>query len=239
MRSHTTTSNKNAIVAPLLLVTLLFLSSSGRTLAFYNNGAATTFGGMAPTRQPLDRSTLYSRQRQRQSTVNTGNSLIRLWAVITEERTETNRSTRRRTSRDYDYNDDDVDDDDDDYNDLEYMMDNQASRAWDDPFHILLLGQTFEKPKVTIPYVAGSLEYVLTMPRTEATELSRFAKMEGLACLGTWPRDECLTLGRQLQVRDIECRVVPFCPGGQRGWQAKDSSSSSNAGGADKVNQGV
>ena len=183
-----------------------------------------------------------SRQQQHQRPAKLhGSRCSLLAAVVTEERTETERrtttTTPRRTSREYDNDDDD---DDDDYNDLEYMMDNQASRAWDDPFHILLLGQTFEKPKVTVPYVAGSLEYVLTMPRIEATELSRFAKAEGLACLGTWPREECLTLGRQLQVRDIECRVVPFCPGGQRGWQAKDSSSSNSAGaGADKVNPWV
>lgn len=231
MKSHPTI---NAFVAPVpfLVMTLLFLS--GRTLAFYNNGAS-SFG--MSTRRPLDHSSLYdSRQPQRQKLQG-----MRLWAVVTEERTETDRTTRR-TSRENDHVDDD-DDDDDDYKDLEYMMDNQESRAWDEPFHILLLGQTFEKPKVTIPYVAGSLEYVLTMPRTEATELSRFAKSQGLACLGTWPREECLTLGRQLQVRDIECRVVPFCPGGQRGWQAKDSSANAGANNnnnnSDKVNQGI
>jgi hypothetical protein len=194
---------------------------------------------MTRTARPLDRSSLFRRQHQSlHNSMSGGNSLMRLAAVVTEERTETDRTTLRRTSRDYDNDrNDDDDDDDDDYKDLEYMMDAQESRAWEDPFHILLLGQTFEKPKVTIPYVAGSLEYVLTMPRTEATELSRFAKQEGLACLGTWPREECLTLGRQLQIRDIECRVVPFCQGGQRGWQAKDSSNANSEN--NKVNQGV
>jgi hypothetical protein len=235
---------KNAFVSSSFLAMTLLLSRAVE--AFYNTGCASSFG-MTTTRSS-SHSLYISRQQQERHTRS------RLFAVVTEERTETDRRTtprRRRTSREYRENDNDDDnDDDDDYNDLEYMMDAQASRAWDDPFHILLLGQTFEQKnptkKITISYVASSLEYVLTMPRDEAMELCTFAKTHGLSCLGTWPREECLTLGRQLQVRDIECRVVPFCPGGQRGWQAKDSSSSSSSnaaagGGAnnDKVSQGV
>jgi len=130
----------------------------------------------------------------------------------TRERTD--RSTR--TSEDTN---------DTDYPDLEYLQDPSASREDEDPFHILLLGSTFEKPKITVTYVSGSLEYVLNMPLTEAKELSQFALDEGMSCLGTWTREECLSLGRQLQVRDIVCRVVPYAEGGQRGWQAKDASS--------------
>ena len=106
---------------------------------------------------------------------------------------------------------------------LEYLEDMNESREMDDPFHILLLSQTFEKPKITVPYVAGSLQYVLDMPFDEATELSQFSYEHGMSCLGTWSREECLSLGRQLQVRDIVCRVVPLCEGGQRGWQARDA----------------
>ncbi len=107
---------------------------------------------------------------------------------------------------------------------LEWLEDASESREIDDPYHILLLGQTFDKPKITVPYVAGSLHYVLEMPLDEATELSQFSFEHGMSCLGTWSREECLSLGRQLQVRDIVCRIVPFCEGGQRGWQAKDTS---------------
>mmetsp|Transcript_51195 Transcript_51195/g.147782 ORF Transcript_51195/g.147782 Transcript_51195/m.147782 type:complete len:201 (-) Transcript_51195:67-669(-) len=106
---------------------------------------------------------------------------------------------------------------------LEWLEDAWESREMDDPYHILLLGQTFEKPKITVPYVAGSLNYVMDMPLDEATELSQFSYEHGMSCLGTWSREECLSLGRQLQVRDIVCRVVPYCEGGQRGWQAKDA----------------
>ena len=86
---------------------------------------------------------------------------------------------------------------------LEWLEDAFESREMDDPYHILLLGTTFEKPKITVSYVAGSLHYVLEMPLDEATELSQFSFDHGMSCLGTWSRDECLSLGRQLQVRDI------------------------------------
>lgn len=109
---------------------------------------------------------------------------------------------------------------------LEYLEDENESREMDDPFHILLMGSTFDKPKITVPYVASALEYVLDMPIDEATELSKFSNEHGMSCLGTWSREECLNLGRQLQVRDIVCRVVPFAEGGQRGWQARDADSS-------------
>jgi ATP-dependent Clp protease adapter protein ClpS len=149
-------------------------------------------------------------------------------ATTVEELTRERTGRRTRSdpySPDEEY---DEEDDDDTTPPLEYLQDSLTSREMDDPFHILLLGTTFEKPKVTVPYVSNSLEYVLSMPHGEAKELSQFAHDEGLSCLGTWTREECLTLGRQLQVRDIVCRVVPYTEGGQRGWQAKDSSSNSN-----------
>jgi hypothetical protein len=155
---------------------------------------------------------------------------VRLSGATTIE-PPTREKTDRKSGQD-EGNINDKDDGDVDYPDMEYLIDSSESREMDDPFHILLLGSTFEKPKVTIPYVAGSLDYVLGMPHDEGVELSRFAKQEGFSCLGTWPREECLTLGRQLQMRDIVCRVVPFAEGGQRGWQAKDASSSSSAGGS-------
>ena len=116
----------------------------------------------------------------------------------------------------------------DEYDDLEYLLDPKASREMEDPFHILLLGETFQQPKATISYVAGSLQFVLDMPSDEARDQSTFARDQGMACLGTWTREECLELGRQLQRREIVCRVVPFCKGGQRGWQAKNTSDSNS-----------
>lgn len=132
--------------------------------------------------------------------------------------------TRERTDRDTRRKNDDLEDYDIRRDGpLEYLEDMEVSREDDDPFHILLMGSTFEKPKITVHYVSGSLEYVLDMPSMEATELSTFAEEHGMSCLGTWPREQCLDLGKQLQVRDIVCRVVPYTEGGQRGWQAKDA----------------
>ena len=61
------------------------------------------------------------------------------------------------------------------------------------------------------------------MPYDEAAELAAHAEKEGFSCLGTWSREECLRLGKQLQMRDIVWRVVPFCEGGDRAWQARNA----------------
>jgi len=104
---------------------------------------------------------------------------------------------------------------------LEWLEDNpDESRDMEDPFHILIMDTTYEKPKITVPYVASNLEYVLQMPIDDAEEHSQFCYDHGMSCVGVWPREECLTLGRQLQLRDIVCRIVPYAEGGHRAWQA-------------------
>ena len=109
-------------------------------------------------------------------------------------------------------------------NPLEWFMDDdEISREDDDPFHILLLNETFVmKPRMTVQYVASSCSYVLGMPFIDAEELASCAQMNGFSCLGTWSHEECLTLGAQLQQRDLIVRVVPFVEGGNRFWQARD-----------------
>ena len=54
----------------------------------------------------------------------------------------------------------------------------------------------------------------------DAEELAGSAKLIGMSCLGTWSHKECMTLGRQLQQRDLVVRVVPYCEGGERFWQS-------------------
>ena len=110
---------------------------------------------------------------------------------------------------------------------LEWLIDDPlVSREDEDPFHILLLDETFVKnERMTIEYAASSCVYVLRMPYDEAAELVSHAKTEGFSCLGTWNHDECLKLGAQLQQRDLICRVVPFCQGGDRAWQARNAES--------------
>eukprot|EP00584_Thalassiosira_punctigera_P010076 CAMPEP_0172545032 /NCGR_PEP_ID=MMETSP1067-20121228/15060_1 /TAXON_ID=265564 ORGANISM="Thalassiosira punctigera, Strain Tpunct2005C2" /NCGR_SAMPLE_ID=MMETSP1067 /ASSEMBLY_ACC=CAM_ASM_000444 /LENGTH=198 /DNA_ID=CAMNT_0013331703 /DNA_START=50 /DNA_END=643 /DNA_ORIENTATION=- len=108
---------------------------------------------------------------------------------------------------------------------LEWLIDDPlVSREDDEPFHILLLGETFKQnSRITIEYVASSCSYVLGMPYDESAELAATAENEGFSCLGTWSHGECVRLGRQLQNRDLVCRVVPFCEGGDRSWQARDA----------------
>lgn len=187
---------------------------------------APTASSFVPWRHSSTRTVLTSSSRTVLFRSRTATTVEELTRERTDRRT---RSGSYSASEEEDY--DDYDEDDYDAADtppLEYLQDSATSREPDDPFHILLLGTTFDQPKVTVPYVSNSLEYVLSMPQGEAKELSQFAHDEGLSCLGTWTRNECLTLGRQLQVRDIVCRVVPYAPGGQRGWQAKDSYSNNN-----------
>ena len=197
---------KNALLAAVLLAVCLAFSSSALVSAF--SPVPTTSG------RPTAASALF------------GSTTVE---PPTREKTDTDRKTQREKRS---YTDDDIADIEDPnapYSDLEYLIDAAESREMEDPFHILLMGTTFEKPRITVSYVTNALEYVLSMPTTEGQELSEFAKDEGMSCLGTWPREECLNLGKQLQLRDIVCRVVPFCEGGQRGWQAKDASDASSS----------
>ena len=146
----------------------------------------------------------------------------------TDRRTNRRESEERRSGNQRDSNDDSTSTTKKD--DLEYYIDPSASREMNEPFHILLMGSaTYIQPKVTVSYVSATLEYVLGMPHTDAYELSLFAKDHDMSCLGTWTREQCLAYGKQLQSRDVVCRVVPYCLGGQRGWQAKDASSSSES----------
>lgn len=118
---------------------------------------------------------------------------------------------------------------------IEWLIDDtEVSRNADDPFHILLLDETFvNNDRITIDYVASSCAYVLSMPYDEAAELASHAEQEGFSCLGTWGHEECVRLGGQLQQRDLSVRVVPFCEGGDRAWQARkadDEMKSANEG---------
>jgi hypothetical protein len=216
----------SAVVASALLALLLSSSSFVPTAeAFYVIPSSSSALSPSP-----------SRTAWRTEPSSTTTALFAGWRgggastveAPTKERTE--QETRRRTGRtSRDINEEIKEDNGGDYPDLEYLIDSQESREMEDPFHILLLASTFDKPKISVPYVATSLEYVLAMPGDEAQELSSFAKDSGFSCLGTWPREECLDLGKQLQRRDLVCRVVPYCEGGQRGWQAKDASESSSS----------
>lgn len=107
---------------------------------------------------------------------------------------------------------------------LEYLRDDDGNQFDDeDPFHILLMGETFSNPRVNEEYVSVTLSYVLSMPSEDAREHSKFASEQGMSCLGTWTHKECLNLGGQLMSRDIVCRVVPYTEGSSSAWQAKEA----------------
>mmetsp|Transcript_24621 Transcript_24621/g.53083 ORF Transcript_24621/g.53083 Transcript_24621/m.53083 type:complete len:205 (+) Transcript_24621:110-724(+) len=118
---------------------------------------------------------------------------------------------------------------------VEWLIDDRnVSREFDEPFHILLLDQTFvQSSRITIEYVASSCSYVLGMPYDEAAELAAHAEKEGFSCLGTWSNEECVRLAGQLQNRDLVCRVVPFCEGGDRAWQARNAMDDADMKGAE------
>lgn len=80
---------------------------------------------------------------------------------------------------------------------------------------------TFEND-ISLDNAVGNCEHILNMPSEEARELMVFAKHQGFSCLGTWTRDECLSLGMQLQSQGLNCRVVPLNEErDERGWQSK------------------
>jgi len=107
---------------------------------------------------------------------------------------------------------------------LEYLRDEDGNQFdEEDPFHILLMGETFSNPRVNEEYVSVTLSYVLSMPSEDAREHSKFASEQGMSCLGTWTHKECLNLGGQLMSRDIVCRVVPYTEGSSSAWQAKEA----------------
>lgn len=120
---------------------------------------------------------------------------------------------------------------------VEWLIDDKLiSRDEDDPFHILLLDATFAtNERITIDYVASSCAYVLRMPYDEAAELVAHAETEGFSCLGTWGHEECVRLGKELTNRDVVCRVVPYCEGGDRGWQARNAKDESGIKRAEEV----
>eukprot|EP00555_Chaetoceros_dichaeta_P002639 CAMPEP_0198249754 /NCGR_PEP_ID=MMETSP1447-20131203/1165_1 /TAXON_ID=420782 /ORGANISM="Chaetoceros dichaeta, Strain CCMP1751" /LENGTH=191 /DNA_ID=CAMNT_0043934449 /DNA_START=118 /DNA_END=693 /DNA_ORIENTATION=+ len=156
-------------------------------------------------------------------------NISQMSTVEAPPREKTDRNIRDPTDDGTSYDDEDANTNDVvRYNDapMEYLEDEFATRNPDDPFHILLLDSTFSQSgRVTESYVSGCLTYVLGTPDEDALELTKMAAFNGMSCLGTWEREECLSLGRKLQVRDLVIRVVPFCEGGGRSWQAKDASS--------------
>jgi hypothetical protein len=112
--------------------------------------------------------------------------------------------------------------------DFEWAIDADATRRDGDLFSILLLNETFAKPRMSVAYAAGALTLVLAMPEPDAVEHAGFAQAQGFSCLGTWRKDECLKFCEQLQGRDLSVRALPGVRGKQA-WQGSPANVSPDA----------
>lgn len=96
---------------------------------------------------------------------------------------------------------------------LEYLYDEaEEERHSDDLYHILLMPSTFHK--TSIEHATEACTDILGIDHEKAYDMSIFAKHQGFSTLGTWTHDECLSMGKELSSRDLDCRIIPFNRGG-------------------------
>lgn len=93
---------------------------------------------------------------------------------------------------------------------LEYLYEAGEERHSDDFFHLILMPSTFSKDNMSVEHATYSCADVLGISSEKAHDISLFAKHQGFSCLGTWTREECLSMGEELASRDLDCRVIPF-----------------------------
>lgn len=101
---------------------------------------------------------------------------------------------------------------------LEYLYDEteEARHSDDDLYHIILMPSTFNNKNketnnmLTIENVAETCTEIIGIEADRAYDISLFVKHEGFSCLGTWTHTECLSIGRELLSRELDCRIVPF-----------------------------
>ena len=98
---------------------------------------------------------------------------------------------------------------------LEYLYDADEERHSDDLFHIILLPSTFKSDmSVSVEDAAISTSEILGINYDQAYDMSLFARHQGFSTLGSWIREECLSLGEELLSNGLDCRVIPFNAGG-------------------------
>jgi len=97
---------------------------------------------------------------------------------------------------------------------LEYLYDTAEERHSDDLFHIILLPSTFKSDmSVSVEDAALSTSEILGINYDQAYDMSLFARHQGFSTLGSWTREECLSLGEELLSNGLDCRVIPFNAG--------------------------
>jgi hypothetical protein len=100
---------------------------------------------------------------------------------------------------------------------LEYLYDEtEEERYSNDLYHIILMPSTFHNKNkeqsnmLTIENVAETCTEILGIEANKAYDISLFVKHEGFSTLGTWTHTECLSIGKELLSRELDCRIVPF-----------------------------
>lgn len=98
---------------------------------------------------------------------------------------------------------------------LEYLYDEtEEARYSNDLYHIILMPTTFHKKHqdqmLTVENVADTCTEISGIEATKAYDLSLFVKHQGFSTLGTWTHTECLSIGKELLSRELDCRIVPF-----------------------------
>ena len=91
---------------------------------------------------------------------------------------------------------------------LEYLYETQEERHSDDLYHILLMPSTFHK--TSIEHATEACSEILGIESEKAHSMSIFAKHQGFSTLGTWTHEECLSMGKELSSRELDCRIIPF-----------------------------
>ncbi|KAL7524688.1 hypothetical protein ACHAXR_000675, partial [Thalassiosira sp. AJA248-18] len=84
---------------------------------------------------------------------------------------------------------------------LEYLYETGEERHSDDLFHIILMPSYFPQSTLSTEHSPKTITEVLRIPSGKGHDLSLFAKHQGFSCLGTWTREECLSLGEELLSR--------------------------------------
>jgi hypothetical protein len=67
--------------------------------------------------------------------------------------------------------------------------------------------------KTSIEHATEACSEILGIESEKAYSMSIFAKHQGFSTLGTWTHDECLSMGKELSSRELDCRIIPFNSG--------------------------
>ena len=175
------------------------------TRAFLNNGYSTTTSHNIPsTKLDATRQTFSELDNLKAKRLNIRQQYIPAADLASAKETEDSIDTQDATMTP-----------NDNLVSLEYLYDTAEERHSDDLFHIILLPSTFKSDmSVSVEDAALSTSEILGINYDHAYDMSVFARHQGFSTLGSWTREECLSLGEELLSNGLDCRVIPFNAGG-------------------------